>query len=584
MPKINKIIIGLVLWCCSYLVYAAALTATVENTDIVFGENIHLTIRLADAVANEPLDLSPLAKDFMIYSQQQYSAYNNNNGQVTTDIGWRVTLMPKKNGQLVIPELSLDTSKGKLSSQPINITVQQATAGNKRPDTALGISLVATVNKNKAYVNEPVIYTIKVISYKPLAKIVLDDIKSNEAMIEKLGDANQYEKIIGGVSAHIIEIKYAVTGIKPGKTIINPAFMHGELQIQAPQTSRPQRFGLFNDLFLNSMVELKPFSLQSEEIVIDVMPLAVKDSSILPMRNLQLTEKWDGVENVHVGDTIMRKIKLVANGSFANQLPNLKDYVQATNIKVYASKPILNDKVANENVIGTKEEEYSLIPQQPGVTNLPEVKVKWWNVVTNKAEVATLPAKTLNILPAINNTMDNTVDFSTEKQQNESAADVAVSPKQEQKNLQPLWLAVIGLVVGIILTITGIYIYTRIKKRLIKKTIANQITNTQEKTIETAADLRISILNYAIKNWRLPTTINLNNLPELLTQYNYNYDFELYTQLYSLINLTIYTKKSVNIEQLVCVWENFQSSVSKNKRNKHKDKIGHADYSTLNPT
>lgn len=585
MHKINRIIVGFIVWLWLPVAYAATLTATIDSNTIVFGESVHLIVRLDDAVANEPLDLSVLAKDFIIYNQQQYSAYRNINGKTTTDIGWNVTLMPKKNGDLVIPAISIATNAGRLSSQPINIAVQAAATGTKRPDDALGISLIASVNKNKAYVNEPVIYTIKVISYKPLANIVLDDIKSNDAMIEKIGEAKQSEQILGGVRAHMIELKYAVTGIKPGKTVINPVFMHGELQIQAPQTSRPQRFGLFNNLFLDSMIELKPFSLQSEEIVLEVLPPAIKDHTWLPARNLTLTEKWDNVDAVHVGDTVLRKTKLAANGNFANQLPSLKDYMQTANVKIYTSKPVLNDKSDSEIIIGTKEEEHSIIPQQPGTIILPAIKIKWWNVVTSKVEIATLPAKTIEVLPAVNKATDNTVDFSGGTQQTEPSIDATAIATSKQKILSPWWLALIGLVGGILLTIAGVWIYFVVKKRVAKRATLNKIINSLEPTkITTAVDLRAYIIEHANKFWRLPSDVSLNRLGELLTLHNYGYDLHLYTSLLSHLNAALYAQATVGVNVLVAQWEEFKKSVVKHKTHKNKQTVNSAGYSSLNPT
>lgn len=114
--------------------------------------------------------------------------------------------------------------------------------------------------------------------------------------------------------------------------------MHGELQVLSSQVRRPQRFGIFNDMFMDNMVELKPFSLQSDTIIIDAQPAPIKGQNWLPLYNLTLSEKFDGIENAKVGETITRKIKCFAKGTFAKQIPSVKDFIEHAHVKVYANK------------------------------------------------------------------------------------------------------------------------------------------------------------------------------------------------------------------------------------------------------
>lgn len=583
MRKINKFL------CLLFIIYtpiifAAQFLATVQDNQIIFGQPIQLRLQLEGAKPRESIDLTPLAQDFIIYSQQQFSSYSNVNGNVTAETGWQVILMPKVVGEFIIPSIGINTDKGRLSTAAIKMTIVQASAADKVMDDRLGVSLVTETSQAKAYVNQPIIYKLKIISYKPMVNVVLDDIKSNDAIIEKIGEPIQYDQNHGGVHAHIIEIRYAVTALKPGTIKITPATMHGELQIPSQQAQRNPRFGLFNNLFLDNMFELKPFSLQSDEITLQIIPPVIKTNNWLPLNSLSVIDKWEGIDNPKVGDTITRKVKMIAKGSFAKQLPNASDLLSKENLKLYTNNPNYSDTYdANTNlIIGTKEEEYSIVLQQPGTIRIPETQIKWWNVRTNKPEISILPAKTIQVLPATNTTgPDVTVDYSSN---NPQVLTMEETPKSEiSKEKSILLYVIISVIVGMMLPIIGIliYIWQKKKKFTRKKTKVKKAATT--KTITTAADLRNEILEYATKYWQTPSNITLNRLGDSLTSNNYVYDIELYAILSKQINSVIYSQQAIELTILLDRWQEFKKTVTKNKI-KADQKNENIDYSTLNPT
>jgi hypothetical protein len=565
--------------------FAAAFIATVQETKIQFGQPVQLTLRLDGARARDSIDLSELAKDFNIYNQHQFSSYSNTNGTVRAEIGWNVTLMPKKIGEFVIPAIVIDTDKGKLSTDAIKISVTQNNSNDVAIDDSLGVSLVSEISQAKAYVNQPIIYTLKVISYKPLANVVLDDIKSTNAIVEKLGDPKHYDQNHGGVHAHIVELRYAITAMKPGKINIIPATMHGEIQVPAKQAQRQPKFGLFNNLFFDNAFELKPFSLQSEDITIDIVAPPIKSDNWLPLYSLAITEKWDGLQTAKVGDTVTRKVKIVGKGTFAKQLPNIKEYIEQDNLKVYANKPNYIDVLDQDGkvIVGTKEEEFSIVLQQAGNIIFPEIKIKWWNVRTNKLEVSVLPAKTINVLPAAAGASDITVDYSSDEPQ--IVETPVVSNLPEAKEYPVFLYAIIGILTGIVFTLMLVIGWIIYKRKYPAKVVKLKVKSSKhkERPIETTADLRDHILHYAIKSWQVPANIALNRLGENLNHNNFTYDIELFTSLSKQINAGLYAKYPVDIQTLIELWEQFKKTVIKNKLDRSKIE-SNTDYSSLNPT
>jgi F0F1-type ATP synthase membrane subunit c/vacuolar-type H+-ATPase subunit K len=562
--------------------FAVGFVATVDSNEISIGNSIKLRLLLDDAKPIESIDISALAKDFMIYNQHQFSSYRNVNGVVQAETGWNVVLMPKKEGEFIIPAIYLETDKGGFSTQEIKITVKGTKQGGQKSADNIGISLISIVSKSKAYVNEPIIYTLKIISYKNIANIVLDDIKSSDAIIEKIGEPKQYNQVLGGVNAHIIEIRYAVTALRAGKIVIAPASMHGELQVPVLQPQRQQRFGVFNDMFLDNAVELKPFSLQSDKISIEALAQPVKTNNWLPARSLEISEKWDDVHNVKVGETIVRKIKISAIGAFAKQLPSTKDFMEVANVKSYANKPTFTDQFnQDENtIVGVREEEYSLVPEKAGTFTLPAIKISWWNLQTKKLETATLPSKSITVLAAANATNPNvTIDYSAEN----ATQAVAADPKSQPKTAIYL---LIGALVGVIVSLVAFIMYLVIRKPNITRTTKLHKARSKIKpeiTVATAFDLRKLILQHAVKNWRAPRDITLNRLADTLTNNNFIYDMPSYCILSDNINAAMYANANTDISTLVVQWEDFKKTVRKNQKST-KQRVNSEYDANINPT
>ena len=59
-------------------------------------------------------------------------------------------------------------------------------------------------------------------------------------------------------------------------------------------------------------------------------------------------------------------------------------------------------KTSNDNHWVTRErfQSFALVPIKPGKIKLPAIEINWWNLQTNQPQVARLPERTIEILPA----------------------------------------------------------------------------------------------------------------------------------------------------------------------------------------
>ena len=104
---------------------------------------------------------------------------------------------------------------------------------------------------------------------------------------------------------------------------------------------------------------------------------------------------------MHAGDPITLDLHLRAEGLSAAQLPDLSTSLSLpAGLKAYPDQPKLDNAVYQDTVAGTRDQSVALIADRPGKFELPAVHVSWWDVKANQSREATLPARTLTVLPA----------------------------------------------------------------------------------------------------------------------------------------------------------------------------------------
>ena len=103
--KSLKLLIALWLLAASALSWAE-LTARVDRNILDTNETVQLVVRYSgQAVTSEP-DFTVLQKDFDILSSNRQQQYSWTNGQSQSYTDWKMVLMPKRSGVILIPSIS----------------------------------------------------------------------------------------------------------------------------------------------------------------------------------------------------------------------------------------------------------------------------------------------------------------------------------------------------------------------------------------------------------------------------------------------------------------------------------------------
>ena len=252
--------------------FSGEFSASVSKNQINLGESFTLYLTLKGGSSKSAPSIDPLKKLFFIYSQQQSSNTVIINGQVTVSKTWLFTLIPQKEGEVEIPSITLDTSEGILTSEPIKMRIVKGNAAEGSSDSSdiKGVTLTTSLTNAKPYKNEPFIYTVRLASKRELANIKMEKIDIEDAIIEANGEPKNYEQVVDGIRVGVIEFSYLITPLKAGPLKIPSSIIQGVIPIRR----KSQRGSFFDDDFdpfsmMHGFDQLKPFALATEEAMLE---------------------------------------------------------------------------------------------------------------------------------------------------------------------------------------------------------------------------------------------------------------------------------------------------------------------------
>jgi hypothetical protein len=192
---------------------------------------------------------------------------------------------------------------------------------------------------------------------------------------------------VGNRTWLVTELRYAVYPQKSGALRI-PAIGFTAREVQPGRSLLGARLG-------------RRIRMASTPMEIDVksVPTNFPGEVWLPARALTLEENWSiDPASLNVGDSTTRTLTLTARGLQGSQLPPLSSVQGAVNIpelRFYPDQESIDQSELAEGLQGRRVQSEALVARSGGNWTLPEIRVPWWNIETDRLEFATLPARTV---------------------------------------------------------------------------------------------------------------------------------------------------------------------------------------------
>ncbi len=361
----------------------AGLHASVDRNTVRMGETVRLTIEAMQQIDGNKINLSGLEKSFKVLGRSSSSSVSIVNGSQTIRTQLLFELEPLREGQAVIPELSI----GNLSSKPVqlNILPEDVLTGES---SAFFVEVVA--NPEQTWVEAPITLSIKLFISESvnLMEGSLDEPRIDGAQLQRLGDDLRYTATKNGNRFSIVERRYVLHTSRSGDLRIPKVRFTGEIE-DTGQAS-------LNSFFRRG----RRVNASSQELVLSIKspPALYSAEKWLPATEVLLTEAWENNgEGFEVGVPVTRTLKLVARGLRGQQLPEFNLTFPDT-VSAYPDKPTIESGLDQSELIGVLEQKIALVPLVAGPLQLPSVAVSWWDIKENIEKTVQLPGRTIEVM------------------------------------------------------------------------------------------------------------------------------------------------------------------------------------------
>jgi len=384
MSKISKLIIYLGMFILTSLAHAQSIevNVTVDKNPVMVDESFILSVVANGEVDRGAFDSSLLMKDFVVGRTSVSSQTKMINFDTTRTTTWSTILIPQTKGRFTIPAFNIDGTITKA------VEVLVIPASTSSASSGRDLFITTNLDLEQAYLQQQIRYTVKLHLGKDLQRGSLSSPTLENADIRQIGKDKEYNEVVDGRRYRIIERSFAIIPQQSGTFTIEGPLFEGEVIDNTRQS-----FGYFN--------RSKAVNRVGPSQSITVLPIPSNyDQHWLPSDFVQLDDEWQGNTREFIaGEPITRTITLTAIGVVEEQLPQITS-IYPNSVKTYPDQAETTTVEKDDTLIAQRKESIAIIPSQAGQLVIPEVRIPWFNTLTQQTEFAVLAEKILQILPA----------------------------------------------------------------------------------------------------------------------------------------------------------------------------------------
>lgn len=362
----------------------ASVTATIDRNPIHVNETFTLEIHSDNTDADAP-DLKQLPAGLTILRRNNVSSRSIINGKITSEQRWVYKISAKQTGDIVIPAIKVGDELTTALTLHVDANNTRSNESTDRPQKVL---LRTEVDKKTIYLQQQLTYTVKLYHAVSLHSAQLSDVQVPDALVQSLGQDIQYQTTLNNQPYYVVERKYALFPQKAGELTIGPVEFNGEIA----SNTQSGLFGQFDDT--------EPLQLQSTPVTVQVLP-AAQTGSWLPTPKAQIDAVISPTQNLHAGEPVTLTLTTKIDAQVAaNVMP--MNFSDNSDWRFYPdnAKDELQSGADGLHLVRTQK--VALIPVHAGTLKAPELRLNWWNTLTDKAEVSSVDLPALSIQEAIN--------------------------------------------------------------------------------------------------------------------------------------------------------------------------------------
>lgn len=369
----------------SFSTYGLEVSASIDKNPVMIDEALILTVTATGDVNRNAFNSSVLLKDFIVENTSVSSQTRIVNFDSTQTTTWQTRLFPKKEGRFTIPPISIEGEQ----TQPINVHVIPVPTSTTQEQRDYFVT--AELAQSSVFVQEHLKYTVKLHMAQSIERGSLQAPVMEDAIVEQVGEDEQYSDIINGKRFQVIERNYVIIPEKSGNFVVQGPIFSGEVLASNSRST----FNMFS--------RTRPITRRGPSLNLTVKAIPAQYSGAwLPSEYVDLKEEWSNDENFVVGEPITRTLTLTVAGQKKEQLPLIEQRYPPY-VKHYADQPNTASAQKDGVIISQRTESTAIIPSEPGTLVIPGAQVTWFNTRTQTVETASIPAKSYTVAPALTN-------------------------------------------------------------------------------------------------------------------------------------------------------------------------------------
>jgi len=362
----------------------AAVELELDRTRITEGETVTLTFRTDDPRQKLDTDFSALEQDFVILDSGTETQLSIVNGRQTAVVRLRLTVEPRRSGEITIPALDFGGSR----TRPVVLRVDPAPqlAPGELPPVFIEVEVAP--DEGPYYVHAQLGLVVRVFYQQNLTEAAISQPDPSPASVRLLQET-PYQADRGGERYRVLERRYAIFPERSGEMTLPAMQLSGRL-VERRNSSiwQPSVRGR------RVTVESEPLSLH-----IEPRPAGFSGDAWQPARDYNLSQQISGTDALRVGEPVTRTIIIDAVGLEENMIAE-PAWPEVANARIYPDQPQGITRDDGEWVLGHKEFRYAVVPELEGELLLPELTVHWWDTENDRQRTATLPAQRVRVAPS----------------------------------------------------------------------------------------------------------------------------------------------------------------------------------------
>lgn len=352
-------------------------SARLQPSQIYEGDITTLTVEYINNIPSlYAIDTSKLEADFDVLSIDPRIFRIDEAGEMSNRMQWKIQISPRRTGDLSIPSLALGSKK----TPALTLRVDPQPA-QLRLDEHVSVEIEAS--PQNPYVGQQTDITVRLIHNVVMKAGRFFEPENENATILRRGEAVHSSLRVDGNRFNVIERPIALFADSPGRLELSPASFRGNIT-SASEHSNSRSINRYSE----------PLQLQVREA-----PTEFTGRHWLPAKQIEISQAWQGVDNKPVvGDSISRRLQIIATGLRADAIPDDLLLVKSDKFKVYADQAERRNSFVDKDHSAELIQFFEIVLTKTGAIELPELRLRWWDVEEDVEKLALLPGRTINVL------------------------------------------------------------------------------------------------------------------------------------------------------------------------------------------